>query len=183
MTGRVAWLVVLGQLAVAVGHADPAALRERCLHSGRSSVDSTPPGATIRVDDGPVVGTTPAKRLAIRVGDRTLTVEKPGFESQSRRIHVHASGIDHASFTTLYRCSRGVPTFSARCSDGCSPHYSEGGECVGLGLCRDGGTYCGGHVLDGDPNTLYVCRSLDPTDPTLCPRGCQVRGDGDDACK
>jgi hypothetical protein len=185
MTGRVAWLVVVGQLAAAIGHADPVdpprpvdpaddsapaylergiaayrardferavnellranqlapqwpdpyhwlalaeaeiddcrsavinidtfvsrvaagdprvaelvAVRERCQR-GQLSVDSTPAGATIRIDDGPVVGTTPAKRLAIRVGDRTVTVEKPGFEAQSRRITVGASGTDHASF-------------------------------------------------------------------------------------
>jgi hypothetical protein len=84
---------------------------------------------------------------------------------------------------TLYRCTGGVPIFYARCSSGCSPHFEAQGECFGGGLCRDGGAYCGGHVLDGDPSTLYVCMRFEGTTPTQCPNGCLVRGDGDDACK
>jgi hypothetical protein len=84
---------------------------------------------------------------------------------------------------TLYRCTGGIPIFYARCSSGCFPHSGVGGECVGLGRCRDGGTYCGGHALDGDPNVLYVCQSFDGITPRLCPHGCLVHGDGDDACQ
>jgi hypothetical protein len=84
---------------------------------------------------------------------------------------------------TLYRCSNGVPYFYARCTEGCTPHFGEDAECVGLGQCRDGGTYCGGHAVDGDPNTLYVCRNFDGTSPVSCARGCQVQGDGNDICK
>lgn len=84
---------------------------------------------------------------------------------------------------TLYRCTGGVPIFYMQCSSGCFPHFEPNGVCVGGGLCRDGGTYCGGHVLDGDPSTLYVCSSFEGTRPMPCPAGCMVRGDGDDACK
>jgi hypothetical protein len=87
-----------------------------------------------------------------------------------------------ADVGSLYRCTGGVPMFHARCSSGCSPHFSPGGQCDGRGLCRDGGTYCGGHVLDGEPDTLYVCESFEGTDPMPCPAGCVVRGDGTDTC-
>lgn len=89
-----------------------------------------------------------------------------------------------ADTRTLYRCTGNVPIFYARCSSGCiDSSTSDNAECFGSGLCRDGGTYCGGHVVDGDPNTLYVCMNLDATTPTHCPNGCLVRGDGLDACR
>jgi hypothetical protein len=84
---------------------------------------------------------------------------------------------------SLYRCTDQVPIFYTRCSTGCFPHYDDGAVCVGGGLCRDGGRYCGGHALDGDPGTLYVCQSFDGITPTPCPRGCVVRGDGNDVCQ
>lgn len=89
-----------------------------------------------------------------------------------------------ADTMSLYRCTGGVPTFYTRCSSSCSPYHGMGGQCDGHGLCRDGGTYCGGHVLDGEPSTLYVCDSLEGTDPKPCPAGCVVVGDdGRDVCK
>jgi hypothetical protein len=88
-----------------------------------------------------------------------------------------------AESESLYRCSGGVPIFYARCSRGCSPYFGEDAHCFGGGLCRDGGAYCGGNLLDGDPNTLYVCDLFDGTDPTPCPNGCLVRGDGADTCR
>lgn len=77
------------------------ALRDRCLHTGTVDVDSIPTGARIRIDGGPPVGTTPARRLAMRVGPRLITVEKPGFASQSHRVEVRASGVSNASFALV----------------------------------------------------------------------------------
>lgn len=77
------------------------AVRDRCLHTGRLTVESTPSGAAIRIDGGPVVGTTPANRLAMRAGRHTITVDKPGFESMSRDVDVHAMATDHAGFALL----------------------------------------------------------------------------------
>jgi hypothetical protein len=88
-----------------------------------------------------------------------------------------------ADTRSLYRCTGGVPIFYTECSSGCTDRRDEGGLCYGLGLCRDGGTYCGGHVLDGDPNTLYACHSFKGSVVMQCPAGCVVRGDGDDACR
>jgi hypothetical protein len=87
-----------------------------------------------------------------------------------------------AAIRTLYRCTDGLPVFYARCSFACSPFLDEPAVCDGEGLCRDGGTYCGGHAVNGDPGTLYVCMDYHATMPRPCPHGCLVRGDGDDVC-
>jgi PEGA domain len=81
------------------GTAELAALRDRCLGAGKVDVDSTPSGATIRVDGGPPLGATPIKHLAMRVGPHTLTLEKQGFDRLSRRIEVRPLGVEYASFT------------------------------------------------------------------------------------
>jgi hypothetical protein len=74
-----------------------SALRERCLGTGALRVDSAPAGATIRVDDGPPLGTT-SQRLTLRVGVHTVTVEKPGFETGSQRVEVGPLDVRYASF-------------------------------------------------------------------------------------
>jgi hypothetical protein len=73
------------------------ALRDRCLHTGKLGVDSTPSGAAIRIDGGPPVGTTPA-RLTVRTGPHRISLEKPGFEPQARGVDVGVGGLGHASF-------------------------------------------------------------------------------------
>jgi PEGA domain-containing protein len=74
------------------------ALRDRCRYTGNLTVESTPSGAAIRIDRGPVVGATPLRHLAMRAGRHTITVDKPGFESQSRDVDVRALATDHAGF-------------------------------------------------------------------------------------
>jgi hypothetical protein len=74
------------------------ALRDRCQHTGNLSVESTPSGAAIRIDRGPVVGTTPVHHLAMRAGRHTITVDKPGFASQSHSVDVRALASDHTGF-------------------------------------------------------------------------------------
>ena len=81
------------------GAAELAALRDRCLGAGQVDVDSTPSGATIRVDGGPPIGATPIRHLAMRVGPHTLTLEKQGFEPWSQRIEVRPLGAEYASVT------------------------------------------------------------------------------------
>ena len=93
-----------------------------------------------------------------------------------------SSGVD-GDLKTLYRCTGGVPIFYAQCSSGCTHLFEPNAVCFGGGLCRDGGTYCGGDLLDGEPNTLYVCSLFAGTNPMPCPAGCVVRGDGNDACR
>jgi hypothetical protein len=83
----------------------------------------------------------------------------------------------------LYRCTGGVPIFYARCRLTCFDHLHAQGYCAADGLCSDGGTYCGGHSVDGDPGVLYICSQFRGTAPRRCPQGCVVRGDGNDACQ
>jgi hypothetical protein len=78
--------------------AEQVALRDRCLHNGRIDIESTPAGAAIHVDGGPAIGNTPAKRLAMRVGPHTITLEKPGFAAHSSRIEVRPFGTSYATF-------------------------------------------------------------------------------------
>jgi len=96
-------LINLDAFAARVAAADPRlaellALRDRCLHTGTLGVDSTPSGAAIRIDGGPPIATTPARRLAMRAGPHQVTVEKRGYEPQSQRVDVAAFGIGYASF-------------------------------------------------------------------------------------
>ncbi|HEU4728951.1 MAG TPA: hypothetical protein VFT22_13700 [Kofleriaceae bacterium] len=79
-------------------------------------------------------------------------------------------------------CSGGVPIYSQHCDMGCQPYHDAPGTCFRPEVCREGGTYCGGHLVDGDPGTLYVCRSGDGTAPVQCPLACLFHGDGDDEC-
>jgi hypothetical protein len=74
------------------------ALRDRCLRTGKVTIESTPGGAAIRVDDGPVIAHTPARRLVMPVGEHTVTLSRPGFVSRTARIDVHAFGTDFATF-------------------------------------------------------------------------------------
>jgi hypothetical protein len=50
-------------------------------------------------------------------------------------------------------------------------------------VCMDGGLYCGGDKLAGDPNVLYRCNgTAAPTPRGMCPNGCQVQPGQDDTC-
>jgi hypothetical protein len=79
--------------------AELATLRDRCVGSGRVDIDSTPSGATLSIDGGPPIGATPIKRLAMRAGPHTLTLEKPGFVPLSHPIDVRPFGVDYATFS------------------------------------------------------------------------------------
>jgi hypothetical protein len=98
---------------------------------------------------------------------------------------LYCGGIDDilADGESLYRCTGGFVQFYTRCMHGCSPHFQPGGVCIGEGLCNDGGTYCGGDLLDGDPGTLYVCHQFEGTVLTRCPDRCVVLGGGNDVCE
>jgi hypothetical protein len=84
----------------------------------------------------------------------------------------------------LYRCNRGgVPTARGRCTLGCQRRTDKDDVCIGAPPCQDGGMYCGGDKLDGDPQTLYVCMNGAGTSPRECPGGCVVRPGSDDICQ
>jgi len=98
--------------AACVAPGDPrlpelSALRDRCLRTGELRIDSAPTGATIRVDDGPPVGTT-SQRLTLRAGVHTVTVEKPGFEPGSQQVEVDPLGVRYARFALTAEHDRPV---------------------------------------------------------------------------
>jgi hypothetical protein len=97
---------------------------------------------------------------------------------------VHCGGVGgvFADPSSLYVCGDGYIQFYAKCALGCTSHVGEGDVCIGIGECSEGGAYCGGDQLDGDPNTLYVCHDLAGTSPTRCPHSCVVASAGGDFC-
>jgi hypothetical protein len=85
----------------------------------------------------------------------------------------------------LYQCNTGgVPIARGRCAATCTTRPGKDDQCSAAGgTCRDGGTYCGGDKLAGDPQTLYTCMAGAATAPTPCASGCLVRTSDDDACR
>jgi hypothetical protein len=135
--------------------------------------------------DGNVLGADFA-RVTVQSGHQsTAFVELSPIEAcVEGAIYCDGVGAFYADLGTLYQCDHGVPLYYARCPSACMGFREPGGACYGTGgSCRDAGTYCGGHMVDGDPYTLYVCQSFDGTQPRTCPNGCLVRGDGDDVCQ
>lgn len=86
---------------------------------------------------------------------------------------------------TLYQCDAGaVPQARGRCVNGCTINPADDDTCAaGPETCVEGGFYCGGNELAGDPRTLYTCTGGVGTAPRVCPNGCVIMPPGnDDAC-
>jgi hypothetical protein len=86
---------------------------------------------------------------------------------------------------TLYQCNGGgVPLARGRCTGGCVIRPGDDDTCRGDGgTCVDGGLYCGGDKVDGDPQTLYRCSGGVGVDGVECTDGCVVAPSGtDDGC-
>ncbi|CAN5911101.1 hypothetical protein BH11MYX3_BH11MYX3_03670 [soil metagenome] len=85
---------------------------------------------------------------------------------------------------TLYQCNGGgVPLARGVCASQCSVRPANDDTCRGTGGCVEGGDYCGGDKLDGDPQTLYRCTGGAGTNPRLCAKGCVIRAAADDICR
>jgi hypothetical protein len=87
---------------------------------------------------------------------------------------------------TLYECNGGgVPLARGRCEAGCLVRPGADDTCRATGgTCVDGGFYCGGDKLDGDPQTLYRCSGGAGTAGVECADGCVVAPPGmDDFCR
>ena len=87
---------------------------------------------------------------------------------------------------TLYECNPGaVPRARGRCGTACivdSTGNDDGCEATG-GPCTEGHRYCGGHKLDGDPLSRYLCRNGVADTREKCSNGCSIAIDGDqDVC-
>lgn len=86
---------------------------------------------------------------------------------------------------TLYQCNGGgVPLARGVCTAGCIVRPTDDDTCrADGGPCTNGGLYCGGDELDGDPQTLYTCAGGVGTSGMTCADGCVVRPGQDDACR
>lgn len=87
---------------------------------------------------------------------------------------------------TLYACNAGgVPLARGVCPGACLVKLSDDDVCAAVGgTCIDGGKYCGGDKLPGDPQTLYVCAQGAGTQPMTCTDSCVVAGAGsNDHCR
>lgn len=87
---------------------------------------------------------------------------------------------------TLYECNGGgVPLARGVCEAGCVIEPGDDDACRAVGgPCVDGGFYCGGDKLDGDPRSLYRCVSGVGVDRQECASRCVVAPAGsDDYCE
>jgi hypothetical protein len=86
----------------------------------------------------------------------------------------------------LYQCNAGgVPLARGRCELECVVNTGNDDACRGVGgPCTEGGYYCGGNELDGDPQSLYQCVGGVGRSRRECANGCEIRPAGqDDACR
>jgi len=81
--------------------AEVIAVRGRCASTGTLHVESTPSGAAIRIDGGAPIATTPTPDLALGVGRHRLTLEKPGYVTQSEPLEVRAMGVTQARYALV----------------------------------------------------------------------------------
>lgn len=88
---------------------------------------------------------------------------------------------------TLYQCNGGgVPLARGRCTHGCEVRPTEDDVCLGgPERCEEGGFYCGGNELSGDPRTRYRCGAAgEALAPMECANGCVIAPAGqDDYCR
>jgi hypothetical protein len=86
---------------------------------------------------------------------------------------------------TLYQCNAGgVPLARGRCRVACTVRPTDDDECTDPEPCVEGGRYCGGDKLTGDPQSLYTCTNGAGTNRTECTDGCVINPPGqDDACR
>lgn len=87
---------------------------------------------------------------------------------------------------TLYQCNGGgVPLARGVCASGCSVRPTADDTCrASAGTCVDGGLYCGGDKLDGDPQRLYRCSAGAGVAGVVCADGCIIGAAGtDDSCR
>ena len=85
----------------------------------------------------------------------------------------------------LYLCTGGgVPTARGRCALECIVNTQNDDACRAVGgPCVEGGFYCGGDKLDGDPRSLYQCVGGVGKNRRDCANGCAIRPGQDDACR
>ena len=132
---------------------------------------------------GQVLGTGAA---AITLADRAsleLVLADPGSCVAGAR---YCGGDKLAGMAdTVYECNAGgVPIARGACAAGCVTHPTVDDSCAAANApCTEGGLYCGGDKLAGDPGTLYRCSNGTGTLVMACATACEIRVGSDDGCR
>lgn len=87
---------------------------------------------------------------------------------------------------TVYTCNTGgAPISRGKCLGTCMNRPGKNDICLAAGgPCIEGGLYCGGDKLDGDPSTVYRCVGGVGVELEVCTNGCVVAPPmHDDACR
>ncbi|HWM86816.1 MAG TPA: hypothetical protein VNO33_13280 [Kofleriaceae bacterium] len=135
--------------------------------------------------DGSVLGAG-AGSAVVRDGERAdLDLELAPLEGCTDGEHYCGGNTLPGDPDTVYACNAGgVPLARGVCTAGCIVRPDGSDVCAADDApCVDGGFYCGGDKLEGDPQTLYVCAAAGPEVREVCPDGCLVRPGVDDACR
>ena len=135
---------------------------------------------------GAVLGTGAASTALLGGGRASLAIElAPPASCTPGELRCGGDGLA-GDRDTVYTCNPdGVPRVRGRCAFGCMTDVGGAGVCRGGGgRCVEGGFYCGGDKLDGDPQTLYRCQNGVATAGQPCADGCVVAPAGsDDYCR
>jgi hypothetical protein len=86
----------------------------------------------------------------------------------------------------IYECiAGGVPSAHGVCPGACVLRTGSDDECAAVGgACTQGGVYCGGDKVAGDPGSLYQCANGSGTFVMRCTNGCVVNAaPNKDACR
>lgn len=87
---------------------------------------------------------------------------------------------------TVYECvANSVPHAHGVCPGACVVRTGQDDECAAAGgTCTNGGIYCGGDHVAGDPASLYTCQNGVGTFMMACANGCVVNAAPyKDACR
>lgn len=135
---------------------------------------------------GTVLGVGAANTTVAAGGDARIRIELVPPRECVTGGHYCGGDVVAGDPMTLYQCNNGgVPLARGVCSSGCIVRPGDDDTCRGGGgVCVDGGHYCGGDKLDGDPQTLYRCAGGIGVDGVVCTDGCIVSPPGsDDRCR
>lgn len=132
-----------------------------------------------------VLGTGAASTTVLPGRHATVALELTPTVACNAGAHYCGGDLLAGDPQTLYQCNAGgVPIARGPCAGGCLVRPGKDDVCRAVGgACQDGGAYCGGDKLDGDPQTLYVCMAGAGTAPKPCASGCVIRANDDDVCQ
>jgi hypothetical protein len=134
---------------------------------------------------GTVLGTSAASTVLASGGRATLSLVLAPPQTCTAGTFYCGGDKLAGDAQTLYQCNAGgVPLARGVCANACAVKPADDDTCKGTGGCMDGGFYCGGDKLDGDPQTLYRCATDAGTAPRVCPNGCVIAPSGtNDHCR